>query len=65
MASKPQNNQDQQQAQAMQKHLEQLAQQWHQKLQDPGIRQMVESGQMQVSPLVKDLLDAFPQAKKK
>ena len=52
-----------QEAASLLKSLEEQAQTWRQRLQDPGMQALITSGKMQVSPLVARLLEAFPQKK--
>jgi len=46
--------------QEMQDQLEQLAEEWRERLKDPTIRQQVQEGTLVVSPLVRSLLKTFP-----
>lgn len=48
--------------QAVLDKMEQLAGEWRRRLQDPATRRMLKAGTLQLSPLVKDLLAAFPLA---
>lgn len=49
-----------QEADQLESHLRRLAGRWRQKLKDPAVRKLVKGGQLQVSPLVRELLKAFP-----
>lgn len=49
-----------QEAAKLESHLKRIAQQWHQRLADPLIQAQVKSGQIQISPLVRRLLEAYP-----
>jgi hypothetical protein len=54
-----------QEGQALQQSLTRLAEAWRQKLAEPRLRQLIESHQVEVSPLVQQLLRAFPSASRK
>lgn len=56
-------NEDQEMAEAL-ADLKRLAQTWHQKLDDPLVKQQIEAGTLIVSPLVKELLAMFPRTSK-
>ena len=45
--------------------LEKLAKQWHQRLKDPVMQQLVKTGKMKLSPLVVKLLEMYPEQKSK
>ena len=41
--------------------LRELARQWHRRLQDPLLQRALAAGRASVSPLVRELLEMFPQ----
>lgn len=51
-----------QEAQELEAHLRRLAEQWRARLSDPATRREIEAGKLKVSPLVQQLLAAFPPA---
>lgn len=64
----PQNQSEQateQEAQELERHLRQLADQWRKRLEDPQVAAQVKAGTLAVSPLVQSLLNAFPPAREK
>lgn len=40
--------------------LKKLAETWHQRLKEPGVKQLIQDGKMKVSPLVQKLLEMYP-----
>lgn len=54
-----------QEADDLHNRLQKLADEWRKRLSNPVLKNMVESGQMQISPLIKKLLAAFPPASTK
>jgi hypothetical protein len=54
-----------QEAEAFQAKLRKQADKWRSRLADPVIQQEIKAGRMEVSPLVKQLLNAFPPVAKK
>jgi len=43
--------------------LENLAKEWHQRLREPGIQQLIQDGKMKLNPLVEKLLEMYPEEK--
>lgn len=60
-----QNQSEEQEARALSNRLQAAAAQWHQRLADPLLQAQIKAGRIQVNPLVKQLLLAYPQAGKK
>jgi hypothetical protein len=52
-------------ARELENHLRKLADQWREKLADPQVQAQIKAGTMVVSPLVEQLLSAFPPAQRK
>ena len=44
----------------MLEQMQKLAKMWRKKLQEPAVKLMVKNGNMKISPLVQQLLNAFP-----
>ena len=64
----PQNQPEQateQEAQELEQQMRALASQWRKRLADPQVAAQVKAGTLAVSPLVHQLLAAFPQAQEK
>lgn len=55
----------QEEADELTNHLQKLADQWRERLENPQVKAQIAAGVLQVSPLVRELLDAFPPRKKK
>lgn len=64
-----QNPQEQQateqEAQQFMEEMQKTADQWRAKLADPVMQQQIKAGKLTVSPLVQELLNAFPPSAKK
>ncbi len=56
---------EQRELQELEQSLQEQADQWRERLKDPLIKQQIKTGKMQISPLVSDLLLAFPSKQKK
>lgn len=41
--------------------LESLARTWHQRLKEPGMRQLIQAGLVKINPLVERLLEMYPE----
>ena len=63
MADKPDNLE--QEAMQFAEDLRSQASEWQQKLDDPATKQLIEDGTLQVDPLLKSMLVAFPPVKQK
>lgn len=60
-----QNQNEDQEADRMLKSLEEQAEAWREKLKVPATQELIRQGKLQLSPLVKKLLSAFPPVRKK
>lgn len=55
----------QEEANQLEAHLRKMAEMWHKRLEDPTVKAQIEAGTLALSPLVRQLLDAYPRTKEK